>query len=100
MSPTATPVDFSTWLSAWIREPKTEIPTATVAVALTLAAYAQADGGNAWPSQSTLAAAVGICRVTAGRALVRLTALGWIERTSERQGRRPNTYRLALPASR
>lgn len=63
-----------------------------------IASYADADGGNAFPSGATLAAICGCTRETVSRCVRLLTAVGLLERR-----RRPNqtaVYQLVIPLQR
>jgi DNA-binding MarR family transcriptional regulator len=56
--------------------------------------------GVAWPSQETIAAALGINRATVCRAIKRLCDLGYVDRYRKRtpRGHFRNVYRLLYPA--
>lgn len=56
--------------------------------------------GIAWPSQETIAAALGINRATVCRAIKRLRNLGYLDRYRKRtpRGHFRNVYRLLYPA--
>lgn len=73
----------------------------TVAVGLTLATYANADGTSIHPSIETVADGLGIDRSGVGAAVRRLVEEGWLEVTRQRdlsRGWLVTHYRLTLPA--
>jgi hypothetical protein len=78
------------------------LPATTRHVALTLATYADADGGSCRPGADRLARACGRHRTTVLGELCRLVAGGWLEVVEQggapRGGpRRASEYRLSMP---
>ncbi len=63
-----------------------------------IATYADADGGNAFPSRETLAALVGGTTETVTRAVKVLTAAGVL--TTKRRPNAPSVYQLLMPVVR
>lgn len=86
------------WFETFRAAPKGDGLTPTVvAVGLSLATFARWDTGDgARPAQSTLAAAVGVKRDAAHRALATLERAGWVASESRGEGR-PKGYRLTIP---
>jgi hypothetical protein len=66
-------------------------------VGLLIASYTDAEGGNAWPSPATLAAATGYSVDQVRRCIAALVGVGLLVRT-RRQGR-PSLLQLLLPAT-
>lgn len=69
-------------------------------VAHVLAAHADADGGNCFPSQRTIAASTGYTRQTTLTHLLTLENAGWIRRYSRGRGGlgwRRTAYHLLIP---
>jgi MYXO-CTERM domain-containing protein len=60
-----------------------------------IATYADADGGNAWPSRETLAVLCGCTTETVTRAVAVLVAVGILAR--RRRPNAPQTYQLLMP---
>lgn len=86
------------WFETFRAAPKGDGLTPTVvAVGLTLATFARWETGDgARPAQGTLAAAVGVQRETAHRALAALERAGWIG-SERRASGKPKGYRLTVP---
>lgn len=78
---------------------RTESGAATLAVALTLATFANMDGTSVRPSQDTVADGLGMHRSTVTRAIGRLRDAGWLDVVREGRPGRPAEYRLAVPAA-
>ncbi|GAA2838212.1 hypothetical protein GCM10010505_71800 [Kitasatospora aburaviensis] len=60
-----------------------------------IATYADADGGNAWPSRETLAVLCGCTTETVTRAVAVLVAVGILAK--RRRPNAPQTYQLLMP---
>jgi DNA-binding transcriptional regulator YhcF (GntR family) len=63
-----------------------------------IATYADADGGNAWPSRETLAVLCGCTTETVTRAVAVLTAVKLL--TRKRRPNTPTAYQLLIPTQR
>lgn len=78
------------WRAALTRS---DLPATSRHVALVLSTFMDTNGGGAWPSLGTLAAAVGRSPRTVQRHLRRLEADGWLLVEPSKGGKPVNTNR-------
>jgi hypothetical protein len=78
---------------------RSELPSRARHVGLTMATYADPNGGSIYPGVATLARSTGLGPRTVDRALEDLRSSGWIVRVSSGAWRsgRADAYRLNLP---
>lgn len=76
---------------------KGERGASTLAVALVLGTYANADGSSVRPGVENVATGCGFAARTVERALDRLRREGWIELVTEHRPGRAQTFRLSIP---
>lgn len=100
-APGASPVDRFMWERAVRDSP--DITGLTLAVALLVGSYANADGSSIRPAVYTLGQQLGLavsddnrCRPVS-KHLAQLVELRWLERTARGSAGRPATYRLTTP---
>ena len=89
------------WINALreeaLREHRPEVSKAAH-IGVWIATYADADGGNAFPSGETLAAIAGCTRDTVIRCVRLLVAVGML--TKQRRPNKPAVYQLVIPMQR
>jgi hypothetical protein len=88
------------WLNAAREGALHDVGTAAYAVAMTLAVYADKDGGNIFPGERKIMRATGMSQRTVRRAMAALRDAGVIVQVGKGNGMRgiAGSYRLAEPA--